>query len=141
MLHELEERAPRAAEASARARASSGDTLISLLMRNAKQAPARTAIRERELGIWQEYSWAAYLGEVTTLAAGLEALGLGPREPVIVIGDNRARLYFGMMASAMLGAHALPLYPETPAGELAQFISPAARIAIVEDQEQADKLL
>ncbi len=141
MLHELQEHPAESGKTGARAQAGSGDTLISLLARNAKEAPARIAIRERELGIWREYSWAAYLGEVTTLAAGLEALGLGPREPVIIIGDNRARLYFGMVASAMLGAHALPLYPETPAGELAQFIAPAARIAIVEDQEQADKLL
>jgi long-chain acyl-CoA synthetase len=141
MLHELSDRAPRAGEAGTPAQRAFGDTLISLLARNAKEAPARIAIRERELGIWRDYSWAAYLSEVTTLAAGLEALGLGPREPVIIIGDNRARLYFGMVASAMLGAHALPLYPETPAGELAQFIAPTARIAIVEDQEQADKLL
>jgi long-chain acyl-CoA synthetase len=141
MLHELREHAPGAGEAGAPPQQASGDTLISLLARNAKEAPARIAIRERELGIWREYSWAAYLSEVTTLAAGLEALGLGPREAVSIIGDNRARLYFAMMASAMLGGHALPLYPETPAGELAQFIAPAARIAIVEDQEQADKLL
>ena len=46
-----------------------------------------------------------------------------------------------MVAAAMLGAHAMPLYPETPAAELAKFIPPSVRIAIVEDQEQADKLL
>jgi long-chain acyl-CoA synthetase len=141
MLHEPQERPAVAGDTGVTPPRTSGDTLISFLAKNAKEAPARTAVRERELGIWREYSWAAYLSEVTTLAAGLEALGLGPREPVIIIGDNRARLYFGMVASAMLGAHALPLYPETPAGELAQFIAPTVRIAIVEDQEQADKLL
>ena len=100
-----------------------GETLISLLARNAKEAPSRVAIREREFGIWREYSWTAYLREVTALAAGLEALGLKPDEPAVIVGDNRARLYFGMAAAAMLGAHALPLYPETPAAELAQFIA------------------
>ncbi len=118
-----------------------GETLISLLARNAKQAPSRIAVREREFGIWREYSWSAYLREVTALAAGLEALGLKHGEPAVILGDNRARLYSGMVAAAMLGAHALPLYPETPAAELAHFIAPGARIAIVEDQEQADKLL
>ena len=92
-----------------------GDTLISLLARNAKEAPSRIAVREREFGIWREYSWSAYLHEVTALAAGLEALGLRRNEPAVIIGDNRARLYFGMAAAAMLGAHAMPLYPETPA--------------------------
>lgn len=140
MLHEVKER-PVETAAGEKVRALSGDTLISLLAKNAKEAPSRIAVREREFGIWREYSWSAYLREVTALAAGLEDLGLKRNEPAVIIGDNRARLYFSMVASAMLGAHALPLYPETPAAELANFIAPGLRIAIVEDQEQADKLL
>ncbi len=142
MLHKVQERGAAAAKAAAgEAHNASGETLISLLARNAKEAPSRVAVREREFGIWREYSWSAYLHEVTALASGLEALGLRRNEPAVIIGDNRARLYFGTVAAAMLGAHALPLYPETPAAELARFIAPGVRIAIVEDQEQADKLL
>ena len=142
MLHEVRERpAGLASTHEPLAPRPYGETLISLLARNAKEAPSRIAVREREFGIWREYSWAAYLHEVTALAAGLEALGLNRNEPAVIAGDNRARLYFGMVAAAMLGAHAMPLYPETPAAELANFIAPGVRIAIVEDQEQADKLL
>ncbi|MFZ0572363.1 MAG: AMP-binding protein [Rhodomicrobium sp.] len=141
MLPEVQECGVAAKAAAGEARNASGDTLISLLARNAKEASSRIAVREREFGIWREYSWSAYLHEVTALAAGLEALGLRRNEPAVIIGDNRARLYFGMAAAAMLGAHAMPLYPETPADELARFIAPGVRIAIVEDQEQADKLL
>jgi long-chain acyl-CoA synthetase len=139
MLHDLRERAE--ATGSAKSQAASGDTLLTLLAENAAGAANRVAVRERELGIWREYSWADYLNEVTALAAGLESLGLKRNEPAAIIGDNRARLYFGMVASAMLGGHALPLYPETPAAELAQFIKPEVLLAIVEDQEQVDKLL
>ncbi len=116
-------------------------TLISLLAVNSKRHPKTIAMREREFGIWREYNWADYLAEVTAFAAGLEAIGLRAKEPLVIIGDNRARLYFAMVAAAMLGAYAMPLYPETPAAELAQFIKPGTRIAIVEDQEQVDKLL
>ena len=142
MLHEVQER-PTSMEAAHTPLTPRpyGETLLSLLARNAKEAPSRIAVREREFGIWREYSWTAYLHEVTALAAGLEALGLKRNEPAVIVGDNRARLYFGMVAAAMLGAHAMPLYPETPAAELANFIAPGVRIAIVEDQEQADKLL
>jgi long-chain acyl-CoA synthetase len=122
-------------------RARNAETLLTLLAGNATTAPNRIAVRERELGIWREYSWVNYLHEVTALAAGLEALGLKHGEAIAVIGDNRARLYFGMVAAAMLGGRALPLYPETPAMELAQFIKPEVRLAIAEDQEQVDKLL
>ncbi len=142
MLHEVRE-PPASAEATHLPLSPRpyGETLISLLARNAKEAPSRIAVREREFGIWQEYSWSAYLHEASALAAGLEALGLKRSEPAVIIGDNRARLYFSMVAATMLGAHAMPLYPETPAAELANFIAPGIRIAIVEDQEQADKLL
>jgi long-chain acyl-CoA synthetase len=117
------------------------ETLITLLERNAAEAPDKIAVREREFGIWKEYSWTDYLLEVSALAAGLETLGFGLGEAAVVVGDNRAHLYFAMVAAAMLGGHAMPLYPETPAGELAQFIKPSTRIAIVEDQEQVDKML
>jgi long-chain acyl-CoA synthetase len=123
------------------AHAGAGDTLLSLLAANVATTPKRIAVREREFGIWRQYSWADYLREVTAFAAGLEQLGLRRNEAAAIIGDNRARLYFGMVAAAMLGAHSLPLYPETPAGELAQFIKPDVRVAIAEDQEQVDKLL
>src|SRR5271166_2246245 len=130
MLHEVRERGQKEAMPAAHTQTGSQDTLLSLLARNAAQAPKRIAVREREFGIWREYSWAAYLQEVTALAAGLEALGLKRNEPAVIAGDNRARLYFAMAAAAMLGAHAMPLYPETPAAELAQFIAPGVRIAI-----------
>ena len=136
MLHGVRERAT-----GASAKANAGETLLTLLARNAAEAPKRIAVRERELGIWRNYSWADYLHEVTAFAAGLEALGLKRGDPLPVIGDNRARLYFAMVAAAMLGGHALPLYPETPAGELAQHITLCVHAALAEDQEQADKLL
>jgi long-chain acyl-CoA synthetase len=138
MLHEVRERV---LAASPPPDAGTGETLLTLLAKNAEATPERIALRERELGIWREYGWKDYLDEVTAFAAGLEALGLARGDPFAVIGDNRARLYFGMVAAAMLEAHALPLYPETPAGELAHYITSGVKIALAEDQEQADKLL
>src|SRR5713226_2290276 len=79
-----------------------GDTLVALLARNAAAHGARIALRERDLGIWREYSWRQYLDEVLAFAAGLEALGFAPGEPLVVVGDNRARLYFAMLAAALL---------------------------------------
>ncbi len=121
--------------------AAGAETLIALLFRNAQNHGHDIAMRERDFGIWHEYDWRRYLHEVASLAAGLEELGVGAHEPVAVIGDNRARLYFAMVAAAALGAYAVPLYPETPPEELAQFIKPQTRFAVVEDQEQVDRLI
>jgi long-chain acyl-CoA synthetase len=116
-------------------------TLFTLLLRNAEADGGRIAMRERDLGIWREYTWSSYLKEVTEAAAGLDELGFKAGDPLLVLGDNRARLYFAMTAAAALGGYAVPLYPETPAGELSHLIKPGMQLAIAEDQEQVDKLI
>src|SRR6185437_2251737 len=129
-------------EESRTARGAPGDTLVALLVHNATAHGADTALRERDLGIWREYSWRDYLREVLAFAAGLESLGFAAGEPLMVIGDNRARLYFAMLAAAMLRGLPAPIYPEMPAEELGHFgRSGRARFAVAEDQEQVEKLL
>lgn len=117
-------------------------TLIAALARNAAEAPARVGFREREFGIWREWRWPDVLDEVLTLAAGLEAIGLRADEALIVIGDNRARLYFSMLAAMALRAFPAPLFPDTPVDELTHYVHHGApRFALAEDQEQVDKLI
>jgi long-chain acyl-CoA synthetase len=136
-LEALAERKTQGARAEA-----AGETLPSLLVRNARTHGDRVAIRERDFGIWQEYTWADVLDEVLAFAAGLEALGFGAEEPLVIIGDNRARLYMAMLAAATLRSYASPVYPEMPPEEMQHFVRGGrARFAVAEDQEQVDKLL
>ncbi|MFA7504091.1 MAG: AMP-binding protein [Burkholderiaceae bacterium] len=119
-----------------------GENLIAVLVDNARQHGGQVAMRERDRGIWQEYSWAEYLEQVTAAAAGLETLGVGPGDNVLVVGDNRPALYFGMLGAIMLRAVPSPAYPDfTPDQLLGQIEREAIRFAIAEDQEQVDKLL
>lgn len=118
------------------------DHLLSILARNAAEEPDGVAMRERDHGIWQEYSWRAYRDTVVAFAAGLEATGVGPGERVLVIGDNRPNLYFAMLGLACLRAVASPAYPDVPPDELAgQLQREGIGVAVAEDQEQVDKLL
>ncbi|MBP6677873.1 MAG: AMP-binding protein [Paracoccus sp.] len=118
-----------------------GDHIIARLARNAAEHPRDVAMRERDRGIWQEYSWSDYLNAVIEFAAGLETQGVKPGDVVLVIGDNRPNLYFGMLGVATLRAIPSPAYAEAPTDELAaQMEREAIRFAIAEDQEQVDKL-
>src|SRR5229473_2355161 len=90
-----------------------GDTLVALLARNAAAHGAAIALRERDLGIWRDYSWRDYLREVLAFAAGLEALGFAPGEPLMVIGDNPARLSRADL-SGDAGRGARPFRPRRP---------------------------
>lgn len=117
-------------------------TFPRLMLEHAKQRPAAPALREKVYGIWQTLSWAELAELVRALAGGLAAAGLQRGQHVVVVGDNRPRLYASMLATQSLGAVPIPLYQDAAATE---FVFPIANaevaFAIVEDQEQVDKLL
>ncbi|WP_295048532.1 AMP-binding protein [uncultured Paracoccus sp.] len=120
----------------------SDDTILARLARNAAEVPDQVAMRERDHGIWQEYSWRDYLRAVVEFAAGLEARGVAPGDVVMVIGDNRPNLYFAMLGAACLRAIPSPAYADAPTEELAaQMEREDIRVAVAEDQEQVDKML
>jgi long-chain acyl-CoA synthetase len=117
-------------------------TLARLLELNARHYGNRVAMREKAFGIWQEFTWADVLDEVLAVAAGLEHLGFAAGDSLLVLGDNRVRLYMGMLAAGALGGYAMPVYPDATPAEVLHFASEAqARFALAEDQEQVDKLL
>lgn len=118
------------------------DTFPKLLEHHRKTRPARAAIREKDFGIWQTHSWSEVADEVRALAAGLFSLGVKRGDKVAIVGDNRPRLYWTMTAVQVLGGVPVPLYQDSVAEEMAYVLEHAeARFAVVEDQEQVDKLL
>jgi long-chain acyl-CoA synthetase len=118
------------------------DTFPRLVRANAARIPGKIALREKEYGIWQAYSWADYLTESSAIALGLAALGLARGDKVAIIGDNRPQLYWAVMATQALGGVAVPIYQDSVERELQYIVDHAeARFAIAEDQEQVDKLL
>ncbi len=128
--------------AVASAGAGKPDTFPKLLVRNAKERAGRIAYRHKDLGIWQSWSWAEVLAEVRGLAQGFKTLGLRRGESVAIIGYNRPRLYWTMMAAQWLGAIPVPVYSDSVADEMAYVLAHAeTAFAVVQDQEQVDKVL
>lgn len=118
------------------------DHLLAILVDNARRFPDQVAMRERDRGVWQEYTWSRYLEDVLAFAAALDARGVKPDDIVLVIGDNRPALYFSMLGAIVLRAIPSPAYPDTRPEELAgQIRREDIRYAVAEDQEQVDKLL
>ncbi|MCB1341478.1 MAG: AMP-binding protein [Pseudooceanicola sp.] len=117
-------------------------TLVAALARNAAESGRTTAFREREYGIWREWTWAQVLDEVLAIAAGFEAIGLSPGQALTVVGDNRAAIYFAMLAANALRAFPVPVFPDVPSGEFDTYMRfGTPDMALAEDQEQVDKLL
>ena len=132
----------RPVEAEADSPAGGADTFPKILIENAKHRGVRTASREKDLGIWQSWTWAEVLEEVRALACGLVARGLQRGDKVAIIGDNRPHLYWTMVAAQAVGGIPVPVYQDAIADEMAFVMDHAeARFAVAEDQEQVDKLL
>jgi long-chain acyl-CoA synthetase len=117
-------------------------TFSQLLLKHASERPGAPALREKEYGIWQATSWQALATMVERIACGLHAAGLQRGEHMVVIGSNRPRLYATMLAAQSLGAIPVPLYQDAAGAECVFPINNAeVRFAVVEDQEQVDKLI
>ncbi len=118
------------------------DTLPKLLLKNARERGGEVALREKEFGIWQSFTWARYAERVCSFARGLVELGLKRGEIVAVLGDNRPEWLIAQFAAQSIGARSLGVYQDSVALEVRYLMEfSGARFVIAEDQEQVDKLL
>jgi long-chain acyl-CoA synthetase len=122
--------------------AAAENTFPKLLIRNARLFANRPAYRHKNLGVWQTWTWRQVLDEVRGFSVGLAELGLKRADKLAIIGSNRPRLYWAMCAAQALGAVPVPIYADSVAEEMAYILEHAeVTLAVVEDQEQVDKLL
>ena len=118
------------------------NTFPHLLLSHATQRPTAPALREKEFGIWQTWTWADVARDVRNIACGLAALGLARGQNLAFVSDNRPNVYMGFAAVQSLGAVPIPLYQDAVAQEMAFVMEDAdIHFAFAEDQEQVDKLL
>ncbi len=116
-------------------------TFPRLMLEHAQARPTAPALREKEYGIWQSLSWSALAVLVRELACGLAEAGLQRGQHIVVVAENRPRLYATMLAAQSLGAIPVPLYQDAAASEYIFPINNAeVTMAVVEDQEQVDKM-
>ena len=118
------------------------DTFPKYLVRNAERLGARPAMRHKDFGIWQSWTWAEMADEIRAFALGLHALGLERGDRVAVVGSNRPALYWSFAAVQAMGGVPVPVYADSVAEEMVFVLEHAeVRFAVVQDQEQVDKLL
>ncbi|MCA0324563.1 MAG: AMP-binding protein [Proteobacteria bacterium] len=117
-------------------------TFPHLLIQHARSRPEDPALREKEYGIWQSWSWKRALDEVRWLAAGLASLGFAPGHNLAIVGDNRPHLYLMFLAVQSLRGVPVPMYQDAVAAEMAFVLQDAeVNYVFAENQEQVDKML
>ncbi|MCX8946592.1 long-chain fatty acid--CoA ligase, partial [Vibrio parahaemolyticus] len=109
---------------------------------NAKHWPEQVAMREKEFGIWREFTWQDYENRVKWMALSLQDLGIGEQDVIGLLGDNRPEWVWGELAAHAIKGYSLGIYQDSMHEEVAYLINYAkAKVVIAEDEEQCDKLL
>jgi len=118
-------------------------TFPNLLLENAKKyGNRRDAIRGKDYGIWQSYTFTDYLEQVKLLALGLASMGFKRGDRMAIIGDNWPQLYWSIIAAQCLGGVPVPLFQDAIEEEMHYVLDHSeTKFAVAEDQEQTDKLL
>ncbi|WP_417783325.1 long-chain fatty acid--CoA ligase [Terasakiella pusilla] len=118
------------------------DTFPKILRYNAQNWPNEIAMREKEYGIWNEFTWADYNEEVMLLSVGMHALGCGKGDTVGLLGKNRPEWVWGEVAAQAIGSMSMGIYEDSLGPEASYLINYAeTKVVIAEDEEQVDKLL
>lgn len=119
-----------------------GDTLPKLLLENYKRRPSRIAMRRKDLGIWNPYSWEECYLNIKFFALGLQALGFHPGDKISIVGDNDPEWYWAELAAQALGGVSVGLYIDVIPPEVQYIVSHSdSSFAVAKDQEQVDKFL
>ena len=118
-------------------------TLPTLLAERAKNEPNAVALRQKYLGIWNEITWQGYLKNVELVAISLsQELHFKSGEKLAIIGENRPQWLYAQIATQLLGGISVGIYQESLPDQIEFYLNDCkARIVVVEDQEQVDKLL
>src|SRR5882672_10513424 len=117
-------------------------TIPQLLRQRAQLHGDRLALREKEYGIWNRYSWSHYYETARLVALGLMSLGIKPGDRVAIASDDTPEWFYADLGTQMIGAIAVGIYPTNPWVELQYIVRHSgSRVVVTGDQEQTDKVL
>ena len=117
-------------------------TIPGLILSHKQIHPSATALRYKQLGIWNSYNWEQYLNEVSILSSAYKSLSVGKDSIVAIYGNNTPKLIFSVAAVHALGGIVVPIHPESTQSELKKILKDSkADVLIAEDQQQVDTFL
>ncbi|MBU2549313.1 MAG: AMP-binding protein [Proteobacteria bacterium] len=118
------------------------DTLPKLLRKHYRLHPDQVAMRDKDRGIWQRYTWRDYFEKVKYFCLGMIGLGLEPGDTISILGENKPEWYWAELAVQSARGAAVGIFADCTPPEVKYYVEHSdSRFAVVHDQEQVDKLL
>ncbi len=118
------------------------NTIPQLLLRRARSTGDRVALREKDYGYWNSYTWNQYHDLVRKTALGLTRIGLKKGDRLALIGDNIPEMLFIALGTQSIGAISAGIYQTSLPDEIAGLLDYMdISIVFCDDQEQVDKIV
>ena len=119
------------------------DTLPkSLIASYQKYDAGKTAMRQKDMGLWRSFTWQQSYQQVRSLSLGLIKLGLDRGDKVCIIGDNDPQYFWAQLAIQVRGAIAVGIFTDSSPAEIEYIVNHSDAVYVfAKDQEQCDKLL
>jgi long-chain acyl-CoA synthetase len=100
------------------------------------------AIRKKEYGIWNEFTWKDHFSNIKYFALGLVSLGLKRGDKVSIMGDSDPEWTWAQMGAMAAGGIVAGIFTDSLPSEVKYIVEHSdSRFMIVRDQEQSDKAL
>ena len=117
-------------------------TVPQLFWHRVTENATKTVIREKDFGIWNEYSWADY-GEMARLVGlGLLSLGLRRGDVCSIASEVNKEWMFSDLGIICAGGVTNGVYPTDAPNQVEYLITDSdTRFYFAEDEEQLDKVL
>jgi len=119
------------------------DTLPkSLIASYQKYGAGKTAMRQKDMGLWRSFTWDHSYQQVRKLSLGLIKLGLNRGDKVCIIGDNDPQYFWAQLAIQVRGGVAVGIFTDSSPAEIEYIVNHSDAVFVfAKDQEQCDKLL
>ena len=118
------------------------DTLPKLFLKVTAERGERVAMREKDFGIWQSYSWNDYREHALAVANGLLSFGLERGDVVSIQSEDCKEWLFADLGGLLAGGVANGVYPTYRTRHVGHTLGDSGcRFLFVEDEEQLDKYL
>jgi long-chain acyl-CoA synthetase len=113
---------------------------VTRIRAHAEEMPDAVAMRRKDMGIWQEWTWTAYWEQIQLAGHAFLALGVLPGDRVAIHSENRPEWLIADMGALAARAASVGVYPTNPAAEVGYLLGDSgAKVLLAEDQEQVDK--
>jgi long-chain acyl-CoA synthetase len=118
------------------------DTVAKLFRKRVRDLQGKVALREKDFGIWNEYSWTDYGEQVRLCSLGLKALGLKRGDVCSVASEVCREWFFVDLGIVCAGGITNGVYPTDSSSQVEYLVNDSdTKFYFAEDEEQLDKIL